>query len=198
VPKKSTIGWAQLCATLDQLSSPAVRSKPGDAIQLVLDAGYEEHLQDQYPDFRVRIEDLDQLAIFARQFGSLEDFLGQLALATNLDGDEDQPSSRDREEGLRLSTIHQAKGLEFDAVFVIMLGDGLFPSYRSLEDPEAIEEERRLFYVALTRARNELYLSYPLLRPNPGRDGDFLQLPSRFLSEIPDGFCESLELHGHV
>ena len=89
-------------------------------------------------------------------------------------------------EKIRLSTIHQAKGLEFDAVFVIMLCDGLFPSARSLESDEGEEEERRLFYVAITRARNELYMSYPLMRARFGNSGDdSMQQPSRFLPEIP-------------
>ncbi|HVV00163.1 MAG TPA: 3'-5' exonuclease, partial [Verrucomicrobiae bacterium] len=134
-------------------------------------------------NFRSRIEDLEQLAVFGRQFESMEDFLTQLALLTNLEAEHQEPLKKDDEE-LRLSTVHQAKGLEFDVVFVIMLCDGLFPSARSIETPEGEEEERRLMYVAITRARNELYLSYPLVRSTPG-GGDFLQQPSRFLAEIP-------------
>ena len=127
-----------------------------------------------------------------------EEFLTQLALLTNVEAEEDQPARSDDDEQLRLSTIHQAKGLEFDVVFVIMLCDGLFPSARSLEALDGEEEERRLFYVAITRARNELYLSYPLIRGMPGGGGDARQLPSRFLREIPDelvknGICGRTE-----
>ncbi len=85
---------------------------------------------------------------------------------------------------MRLSTIHQAKGLEFDVVFIIMLCDGLFPSSRSMEEPKDEEEERRLFYVAMTRARDELYLTYPAHR-FAADTGIIPQLPSRFLKEIP-------------
>ena len=89
-------------------------------------------------------------------------------------------------EKLKLSTIHQAKGLEFDVVFVIMLCDGMFPSKRSMESNEGEEEERRLFYVAVTRAKSELYLCHPLIRGGFGDSGgDVFQSPSRFLSEIP-------------
>jgi DNA helicase-2/ATP-dependent DNA helicase PcrA len=96
---------------------------------------------------------------------------------------------------LKLSTIHQAKGLEFDIVFVIMLGEGLFPSERSIKGREGmLEEERRLFYVAVTRARNELYLSYPCLRSRPGQGGDESQLASRFLKEIPRELIEEWNL----
>jgi DNA helicase-2/ATP-dependent DNA helicase PcrA len=98
---------------------------------------------------------------------------------------------------VKLSTIHQAKGLEFDIVFVIMLCDGLFPSARSRDTSEGLEEERRLFYVAVTRARNELYLSYPLLRKGFAGDAFDLQQPSRFLSEIPPELLEEWNLRAY-
>ena len=193
VPKKTAAAWAQLSATVDQLCHAEIRSNPARAIQLVIDAGYEDHLKDQYPNYRERLEEVVQLGVFAKQFESLEDFLGQLALLTSVQ-DEDSPASRDTEEGIRLSTIHQAKGLEFDVVFVIMLCEGLFPSHRSLKEPDALEEERRLFYVALTRARNELYLSYPITRASSTPDGGFFQHPSRFLGEIPEDLREEWNL----
>src|SRR5206468_8978686 len=112
-----------------------------------------------------------------------DEFLTQLAVLTNVKAEDHPKNTEDR---IRLSAIHQAKGLEFDAVFVIMLCDGLFPSARSIDSGEGEEEERRLFYVAITRAKNELYLSYPLVRGGFGQSaGDAMQHPSRFLSEIP-------------
>ena len=141
-------------------------------------------MQARYTNYRSRKEDLEQLAHFARQFSSTQEFLIQLALLSNLEAEDDKPVSADTEQ-IRLSTIHQAKGLEFAVVFIIMLCDGLFPSARSLKTVEDEEEERRLFYVAITRARNELYLSYPLVRFAQGKSGDSLQQPSRFLREIP-------------
>ena len=78
-------------------------------------------------------------------------------------------------------------------VFVIWLSDGMFPSARSLESDAAIEEERRLFYVAITRAKDELYLTYPHLRLNAGY-GEMLQRPSRFLAEIPKALLEEWEI----
>jgi len=193
VPKKAEVAWAQLTATLAQLDDPAKQASPSDAIQLVLDAGYEDYLQEQYSNHTARLEDLQQLSLFAKQFTSTTDFLAQLALMTNVDSDRDRRSDAD-EDPLRLSTVHQAKGLEFDVVLVIMLCEGLFPSHRSLDSESVLEEERRLFYVAVTRARNELYLSYPLTRPNPGRDDGWFQRPSRFLSEIPGDLREEWNL----
>jgi DNA helicase-2/ATP-dependent DNA helicase PcrA len=112
----------------------------------------------------------------------LSEFLAELSLQTNLEAQENTQKVEEKDK-VRLSTIHQAKGLEYHAVFVIMLCDGMFPSDKSLESSEQEEEERRLFYVAITRARNELYLCYPQFREARGYQ-DGYQLPSRFLSEI--------------
>ena len=193
VPKKAAVAWAQFVATMAQLEAKDVRESASQMIGLVIEAGYEEYLEDNYANYRSRLEDLEQLAVFARQFPTVEDFLTQLALLTNLEAEDEQPAKAD-DERLRLSTIHQAKGLEFDVVFVIMLCDGLFPSDRSLETSEGEEEERRLLYVAITRARNELYLSYPLVRAGYGGSGDMIQQPSRFLHEIPKELVEEWNL----
>jgi DNA helicase II / ATP-dependent DNA helicase PcrA len=192
VPKKTAVAWAQFTATIAQMEAKDVRGNASKMIRLAVEAGYEEHLKENYPNFQSRLEDLEQLAVFARQFQTVEDFLTQLALLTNVEAEDDQAANRDDEQ-LKLSTIHQAKGLEFDVVFVIMLCDGLFPSARSLESAEGEEEERRLLYVAITRARNELYLSYPLIRAT-GNTGDMMQQPSRFLSEIPKELIEEWNL----
>jgi DNA helicase-2/ATP-dependent DNA helicase PcrA len=131
---------------------------------------------------------LNQLAAFARQFKDANEFLSQLALISNVDA-EPAVAQPNEQEALNLSSVHQAKGLEFHTVFVIWLTDGMFPSLRSLETAEAIEEERRLFYVAITRAKDELYLTYPHMRLNAGY-GDMFQRPSRFLKEIPSQLLE--------
>ncbi len=141
-------------------------------------------MQETYANYRSRLEEVEQVAVYGRQFSTIEDFLAELALQTSVEAQEERPAGTD-DERLRLSTVHQAKGLEFDVVFVIMMCDGLFPSARSLKIREDEEEERRLMYVAITRARNELYLSYPLMRATPGGGGNSRQNPSRFLKEIP-------------
>jgi len=193
VPKKATTGWAQWVATAEQLSAPEIRTSPAEMIRIVMEAGYEQYLQENFQNFRSRREDLEQLAVFGRQFDSTEEFLAQLALLTNVEAEAEQTAARDDEQ-LRLSTVHQAKGLEFAVVFIIMLCDGMFPAARSLETPEGEEEERRLMYVAVTRARNELYLAYPLVRPMYGGGGDYRQQMSRFLREIPNDLLEELNL----
>ena len=185
VPAKAAAAWKQFIETISQLEDETVRQSAAKMLRLVLDAGYDDYLKENFVNYRNRLEDLEQLSVFAYQFGSVEDFLTQLALLTNVEAEDGDPANRDAEQ-IRLSTIHQAKGLEFDVVFVIMLCDGLFPSARSMENDEGEEEERRLFYVAITRAKNELYLCYPLMRASFSKSGgDGMQQPSRFLSEIP-------------
>ena len=185
VPAKAATAWKQFVETVSQLEDETARKSAAKMLRIVMDAGYDDYLKENFANYRNRLEDLEQLAVFAYQFGSVEDFLTQLALLTNVEAEDGDAANRDADR-IRLSTIHQAKGLEFDVVFVIMLCDGLFPSARSMETEEGEEEERRLFYVAITRAKNELYLSYPLIRAGYGSTGmDAMQEPSRFLSEIP-------------
>jgi len=195
VPKKAAVAWAQFTATLSQLEEPKMRQSASRMIRLVLEAGYEDYLKEEYANYQSRLEDLEQLAVFALQFETVEEFLTQLALLTGVEAEESQAGEVDDDQ-IRLSTIHQAKGLEFDVVFIIMLCDGSFPSARSLGTIENEEEERRLFYVAITRARNELYLTYPILRMVAGSGGDTLQLQSRFLKELPKELLDEWNLTG--
>jgi DNA helicase-2/ATP-dependent DNA helicase PcrA len=194
VPKKAAVGWAQFATTIAQLEDDAVRGSAAKMLRLVMDAGYDDYLQENYDNYERRLDEIQQLAEFAFQFGTVEDFLTQLALLTNVEAEEDN-AAKSTEEKIKLSTIHQAKGLEFEVVFVIMLCDGLFPSTRSIQSNDGEEEERRLFYVAVTRAKKELYLTYPVMRAGFGSSGmDTYQTPSRFLAEIPAGLLNEWNL----
>jgi DNA helicase-2/ATP-dependent DNA helicase PcrA len=154
----------------------------------VVEAIYDDYAKVNFTNYDLRREDLNQLAAFSQQFKDLNELLSQLALISNVDA-EAAPNQTGDKEAVNLSSVHQAKGLEFHAVFVIWLTDGMFPSSRSLDTRESLEEERRLFYVAVSRARNELYLTYPHMRLNAGY-GDIFQRPSRFLKEIPTTLVE--------
>jgi len=192
VPKKAAVPWTQFVATVSQLEAPETRRSAAKMLRLVMDAGYDDYLKETYDNYERRLDEIQQLAEFAFQFGTVEEFLTQLALLTNVEAEEDP---QDDTEKIKLSTIHQAKGLEFEIVFVIMLCDGMFPSARSSESNDGEEEERRLFYVSITRAKNELYLCYPNLRGGFGASGvDTYQSPSRFLSEIPKGLLNEWNL----
>jgi DNA helicase-2/ATP-dependent DNA helicase PcrA len=186
VPSKAAAAWKQWALTQGQIQQRAGEA-PAGLIQLVLEAFYEDYLRAKYPNAESRKEDIHQLQEFAGQFENCTEFLAQLSLMTNLEAEPSLGAFGD-DEAVRLSTIHQAKGLEWKVVFVVMLCDGLFPSARALESEGGEEEERRLFYVAVTRAREELYLTHPQIRSS-GNYGETWQKPSRFLGEIPRALC---------
>ncbi|PYJ23651.1 MAG: DNA helicase UvrD, partial [Verrucomicrobia bacterium] len=192
VPAKSKKAWEQLAHTLDEIAPGGQPNPPSEMITSIVEAIYDDYAKMNFPNYELRREDLDQLAVFARQFKDVHEFLSQLALISNVDA-EAAPNQTSDKEAVNLSTVHQAKGLEFHTVFVIWLTDGMFPSSRSLDTREALEEERRLFYVAITRARDELYLTFPHMRLSGGY-GDVFQRPSRFLQEIPSALLEDWQV----
>jgi DNA helicase-2/ATP-dependent DNA helicase PcrA len=192
VPSKSKKAWEQLAHTLDEIAPAGQPNMPSEMITSVVEAIYDDYAKVNFTNYELRREDLNQLAIFARQFKDVHEFLAQLALISNVDA-EAAPAQISDKEAVNLSSVHQAKGLEFHTVFVIWLTDGMFPSNRSLDTRDALEEERRLFYVAITRARDELYLAYPQMRLSGGY-GDVFQRPSRFLQEIPNELVEDWQV----
>ena len=190
IPKKSQIPWTNLITTLAQLEG--LKSRPSEMIQVVLEAFYEDYMEENFDNYRNRQEDVEQLSVFAHNYTELDEFLTQLSLLSSTEM-EDKEAKKDDTEKIRLTTIHQAKGLEYDVVFVIMLCEGLFPSSRSMESSDGLEEERRLFYVAVTRARNELYLCYPTRRFTHAY-GETHQAASRFLMDLPTDLFEEWRL----
>jgi ATP-dependent DNA helicase UvrD/PcrA len=192
VPPKSKKMWNQLAHTLDEIAPGGEPASPSEMITSVVEAIYDDYAKVNFPNYQLRREDLDQLAAFGSQFKDVHEFLSQLALISNVDA-EAAPAQNNEKEAVNLSSVHQAKGLEFHTVFVIWLSEGMFPSSRSLDTRDALEEERRLFYVAITRARDELYLTYPHMRLSGGY-GDVFQRPSRFLQEIPNVLIEDWQV----
>jgi ATP-dependent DNA helicase UvrD/PcrA len=192
VSTKSKKTWEQLAHTLEEIAPAGQPNTPSEMITSVVEAIYDDYAKVNFTNYELRREDLNQLAIFARQFKDVHEFLSQLALISNVDA-EAAPNQIGDKEAVNLSSVHQAKGLEFHTVFVIWLTDGMFPSNRSLDTRDALEEERRLFYVAITRARDELYLTYPQMRLSGGY-GDVFQRPSRFLQEIPNDLVEDWQV----
>jgi DNA helicase-2/ATP-dependent DNA helicase PcrA len=192
VPAKARDEWKKMATTLNALRKMEPK-RAGEMIEAVVDGYYASYLKAKYPNARARQEDLHQLASFAMGFESVDDFLSQLALLTNLEAEDASLLTTNEQEFVRLSTVHQAKGQEWKTVFVIGLCDGMFPLARCLDNLEGEEEERRLFYVAATRAKDELYLTYPLFRMMGGDSGGF-QRPSRFLAELPKSHYQELSV----
>jgi DNA helicase-2/ATP-dependent DNA helicase PcrA len=192
-PAKAAAPWKQWVETQVQIAAPELRNRASEQIQTVVDAIYEEYMKTKFSNFSSRLEDLGQLRAFAQNFERTEEFLAQLALMTNVDGGPKKDGPLRGQPCVRLSTVHQAKGLEWKAVFVIMLCEGLFPAARSVETLEGEEEERRLFYVAVTRACDELYLTYPVMRATASFD-DRWQEPSRFIRDFPRGMVNEWKI----
>ena len=190
-------GWTEFRALLEELVRDEIRASPARQIETVLARGYEDYLENTFDNAEARLEDLRQLAHYSARFSSAEEFLAELALlSTERYGapqsltSEDVVEGGDEDELLTLSSIHQAKGLEWRAVFIIWAADGKFPSPRSLRDTEGEEEERRLWYVALTRAQDQLYITYPLMVTDYSSRQTLLQRPSRFVTEVPPELYE--------
>src|SRR6266536_453603 len=181
---------AGVAALLDRLRDAVGQADPATALETILaTTGYEQYLAEEGAEGMERIENVRELVAGAAAWAEVQDpdaaegtgtpverYLTQAALITPVDEDKNEP-------GVTLTTTHMAKGLEWPVVALAGLEDGLFPLGRSTEQPGGVEEERRLCYVGLTRARERLYLSWARTRYRNGR----LELaePSRFLDALP-------------
>lgn len=184
VPDSASEGFRSLLNLLRHLED--LDTAPASAIQAVLDGGYSAYLQSHYMNASDRIQDIEELAMFALRYNSLEKFLNELVLIGSMEGSSALIGGT-FDEKVVLSTVHQAKGLEWPCVFVIWLCEGGFPSSPNIGKPENMEEERRLFYVACTRAKDFLFLTYPVfVQGLSGRS--VLRRPSRFIQEL-DASC---------
>ena len=155
---------------------------PSEKLQIVLDY-YTPIFKTKYDDFNKRNKDLDIFQNIAQNYKSLDSLLADMAIEPIIDSvvDIDAPTKED--DFLTLSTIHSAKGLEWHSVFVIHAVEGYFPSSRSVESAETLEEERRLMYVAVTRAKQNLFITFPM-NLFDRMAGVTLSKPSRFISEL--------------
>jgi DNA helicase-2/ATP-dependent DNA helicase PcrA len=191
VPKKSASHWQQLCYTLDELTPGGEYATPSAMIFSILEGVYNDYLQASFENAEIRRADIERLSEYGGNFSDILEFLEQLSLMSSTDGQPTGERNEPDDEKVTLSSIHQAKGLEWKVVFLIWLVEGQFPNGRILEadDQDMLEEERRLFYVALTRAKDELYLTYPMMNPK-SYSGDVICRPSSFLDDCPAEMLE--------
>ena len=188
VPRDAAEEWPKLTASLQQVAEAMRSMSPPSAVDLAIDGWYGDYLKGAYANYISRLDDLKSLVGFAGRFEDMPEMLGQIALLNSETSDRSADPDAD---ALRLTTVHQAKGLEYKVVFVIGLAEGLFPLRRAVESGD-VEEERRLFYVGVTRARDELYLCYPKVNAKGGPS--MLLAPSRFIQELSDDLYQRLKL----
>lgn len=239
-PRAVAQSFESLRDVLRLLDRESMRRSPSESIRVVVERGYADYARARFPNAQARLDDLEQLAQYAMRYDDVSELLDEVALANPIAG-EDVAVVGPEDEKIILSTVHQAKGLEWRAVFVIWLAESRFPSARALRVPGGVvrvdpkrmheafdlshalpaaesalaelepmidesgeaplptaahgepleiiipgeEEERRLFYVAVTRAKQELYLVFPVMSRERG-GMDILMEPSRFMRELPE------------
>ncbi len=188
VPARAQTGWLNFKSIAEQMQRGG--RLPAAMIRGVCGSTYQDYLEREYPNWKDRLEDLEQLAIFAESYQELGRFLADIALYDEVVAGRQQAASQE-EERMVLSTIHQAKGLEWDTVFIIHLADNAFPNRRAMVEEGGMEEERRLFYVAVTRARQRLFLTYPLTM---GHDTLMFNQTSTFIEEVSPRLFERVEV----
>lgn len=165
LPGRARQSMGKLASLIATLRSLRLGAGPEELLFTLLDSEFQDHIQGSYENSENRLNDLEQLATYSAQFGSIDEFLGEISLLSTLSGQEIGVGTRETDnEYVTLSSVHQAKGLEWNVLFVLHLAHGEFPHHRASEEADGLEEERRLFYVAVTRARDELYLCHPLTK----------------------------------
>jgi superfamily I DNA/RNA helicase len=180
IPGRSAVPLAEFSAQLGRWRAEAQRDTVTELFdRIVSDIRYPQHLDDGTEEGAERLENLQELRRLTTEYSSrsIEEFLQDVALIS------DQDTLSEGKNAPTLLTLHAAKGLEFGTVFIVGLDDGILPHSRSFDDPEAMEEERRLLYVGITRAKDRLYLLRALRRG--GRNMNEETLPSRYLEDIP-------------
>jgi len=185
---KIKISLSQFLNMINKWRNDLKTNKHFDLLKIVLDeSGYSEMLKNKKDlENKNRLENIKELLRAMRDYDNLESFLEHVALATSIDQEW-------QGEKINLMTMHAAKGLEFDVVFLPGWEEGLFPHQKSLEEKGdfALEEERRLAYVGITRAKKEAFISFAIKR---AFHGDWMDtLPSRFINEIPEEILEKSE-----
>ncbi|MDO8669291.1 MAG: ATP-dependent helicase, partial [Candidatus Buchananbacteria bacterium] len=186
---KALAGWSEAKNLLDKLKSMDATDL-SSLIGTILASGYEKMVKNNFDNPLDRLADLEQLSIFSGRYDSLDKFLADTALGESFKGSSIVENRQSADEAVALSTIHQAKGLEWKVVFLISLVDGQFPNMKAFDNRNDMEEERRMFYVATTRAQDQLYLTYPIFSYSSGN----INQVSQFIKELPNEVYEKWQV----
>jgi DNA helicase-2/ATP-dependent DNA helicase PcrA len=193
IPARSKGFFAAFVSDIRKIVVTDAEHHAAAAIQAILGGGYPAIVRQKYDRAENRIADIEQFAVLAAKYESLERLLAELLLAGDVYG-MDAMAASEPSDVLVLSTVHQAKGLEWSSVFVIRLIEESFPHRRAVDEPDGEDEERRIFYVAVSRAMNELFLTYPSTITRGGYGPITFTMPSRFLNELDESLFERVEL----
>ncbi len=191
--------WIEFIKFLNEINRDEIKNNPSEVLSIAFNY-YKDYLENSFENFEDRKDDIEQLILFSQKYKSLEEFIVELVLEQETIGQTDFGDNLDENEHVILSTIHGAKGLEWNVVFIISIVDGYFPSHRITTEKE-LEEERRLFYVAVTRAKKYLYLTVPIFQRIGFQSGAYgtnrniIAKPSIFIEEIPPDYYEKWDVN---
>ncbi len=190
LPPKIRAEWAPIDKVLADYHELGLGSNGSEAVDRFVAAFYERYLERTFENAETRLEDVREIGIQVSQAKSVRAFLEEVALWSNVEAEYTRDPAN-KPDAVRLSTVHQAKGLEWPVVIILWACEGMFPSSKSIEADGDDSEERRLFYVAVTRAKDDLIVMAPEWRTS--RDGgSFYCKPSRFVQEIPTPLVRSV------
>ena len=191
IPKKASESWNLILEIFQEMLTED--QSPSKMIGVLYTKFYRNILLNSFENAIQREADIRYLEEFAGNYENLEAFLNELSLVGSSILTENEAEKNRENDILTLTTIHQAKGLEWDLVFIIGLTEGLFPHQRSFDTDDQIEEERRLFYVAMTRAKNHLLITAPVVSSSYSKG---MNTRSRFIKELPEETITT-EIHTH-
>ncbi len=192
LPEKAKKGFMGFQKVIKEIAGKDLKKKPDEILKSIIDGGYKNYVYTRFDNANDRIDDLHELINFAHTYKTARTLMHDITMRESFKG-ESIYGDRVNDEYLVLSTIHQAKGLEWNSVFIIGLCEGQFPHSKTIEYPEQIEEERRLFYVASTRAKDRLYLIHPLTRYDY-QMGTVISRKSVFITELSPSLYSHWEI----
>ncbi len=196
LPDRAQKGLKYFKKAIKAIVSKELIKKPDLLIRKIIETGYEDYVYTHFDNAKDRVDDLHEFVNFAHAYKSVRSLLHDITLRESFKG-ETINTAPSHEEYLVLSTIHQAKGLEWNSVFVIGLCEGQFPHSKSIEEPLQMEEERRLFYVAATRTKNDLYLIHPITRYDY-QMGTVISRKSLFLQELNSSLYQKWDIEEYA
>ncbi len=199
LPAKQLEAWLKFQKTVSELRTVIETQRPSEVVKFILEkTGIKEELMKDKIDGMERIQNIQELVSLATKYDAIAQGEGieKMLEETSLSSDQDELEQKEKRPAIKLMTIHASKGLEFDYVFITGLEDGLFPSKRMGDENKDEEEERRLMYVAITRAIKKVFLTSAGMRMIFGQRN--LAMPSEFITDISEEFLEQSDSDGDL